>query len=138
MAKRRQTLDSLISDDPAAISLIESHLEAAKRQADYWQRLYPREDIEPIVMQALYVAAFTFKPGKGSFYFWFRWKLRGALSTVQRRAKRFREGSYCCGVPPRDRPRHRNPPIRICSLNLQCVDCHFYRDDNGIHIAAHR
>jgi DNA-directed RNA polymerase specialized sigma24 family protein len=64
----------------AAADLIASHLKAAQRQARWYQARYPGHDVEPVVMQALYLAAYDFQPGKGTFYRWFKCKLRGRFT----------------------------------------------------------
>lgn len=51
----------------------------------YWQRRYPREDIEPAIMGALYRAAYSYRPGIGTFYHWFIWKAKGAISAIRKR-----------------------------------------------------
>jgi hypothetical protein len=81
-------LGDIMSDDPAAAALITSHIQAALRQARYWQGIYPHGDVEPAVMQALYLAAFTYRPGGGTFYWWFKNKLRGQLTNFRRSARR--------------------------------------------------
>jgi DNA-directed RNA polymerase specialized sigma24 family protein len=76
-----------------AADLIASHLKAARRQARWYQARYPGHDVEPLVMQALYLAAYDFQPGKGTFYWWFRRKLHGRFTDSP---PRLRFGTVSC------------------------------------------
>src|SRR5271165_4380662 len=71
--------------DPVRLALIASHLKAAIRIAQQCQHIYPHEDVEVAAMQALYLAAFTWRPGKRCFYAWFRVKFRAQLTWFRRR-----------------------------------------------------
>lgn len=98
VSKQPRLSDLMREDNPAAAALIASHLEAAVRQAAYWQARFPDEDVEPRIMQALYLAAYTFKPGKGTFYFWFRHKIRGQMSNLEAARRRRAQLSAISGL----------------------------------------
>ena len=70
----------------AAPGLIARYLPAARRQAQYLSRRYPREDVEPRVMYALYKAAYSFVPGRAGFVPWLNSKIRGETSMLRKRA----------------------------------------------------
>lgn len=74
--------------NPAAEKLVADYLAAVIRAASAWQSVYPHEDIEYIFVGALYRAAWTWRPGKASFWRWWNLKARGALATLRRRRDR--------------------------------------------------
>jgi RNA polymerase sigma factor (sigma-70 family) len=85
---RAPELKDVICNDPVAAKLIADHIPMALRATNYWQSKLPLEDVEPAVMQALYMAAFTFDPSKGyKFVSWLKWKILGALSRYNRKTK---------------------------------------------------
>jgi hypothetical protein len=77
-------IDLIVAGNPAAAPLIASHLAAARRQARWYEARYPGHDVEPRVMQALYLAAYSYTPGKNTFYRWFKSKLRGQIAGLRR------------------------------------------------------
>lgn len=74
--------------NPQAEKLVEDYLEAVLRACPPWQQRYPHEDIEYIFVGALYRAAWTWEPGKASFWHWWNRKARGSLSGIRRRIRR--------------------------------------------------
>ena len=98
---------------------------AAQRQVDHLQNYWPHEDVEPAVMQALYLAAFTYKPAAGkSFYSWFKIKLLGQTSRFRHAAKH-REIGYLhpAGLVPGPCAR-RIPPLKRVAYSERLVDEH--------------
>ena len=134
----RSLMDSHLTDlvkalklEPWRLDLIRSHLKAVQRNAECFNKRYPGEDFEPICLIALYFAAATFRPGPGTFYSWYVWKMRGRLSQVLRRRAKHRAGLKKTGPLKADEiERPRSPPIRLHQLNQVHVDSrYFYRDD---------
>jgi hypothetical protein len=70
---------------------------------------------------ALYLAAFTWTPGKAGFHRWYRLKLMGIMSVIYHRARRRARGLRRPG-PPGLRPENPGPPIRIDSLDARSYD----------------
>ena len=85
-ADRLAELMAAAGNDLGPRGLISSYMAAAQRQVDHFQHRYPHEDVEPAVMQALYLAAYTFD-GRGAFYWWFKSKLFGQTSQFRLAAK---------------------------------------------------
>ena len=116
----------LTRGNPDACALISSHLAAAQRQVDYFQHRYPHEDLEPFIMQALYLAAFTFN-GRGTFYYWFRSKILGQTSRFRRAAKHREIGYLRPGRPAGDgTARQRIPPLHRVAYSVRLLDQHFW------------
>lgn len=69
-----------------APGLIARYMGAAQRQARFLSCRYPREDVEPRVMYALYKTAYTYRPGKAGFIPWLNSKIRGETSMLRVRA----------------------------------------------------
>jgi hypothetical protein len=112
-------------DNHGACELISSHMAAAQRQVDHFQHRYPHEDVEPFIMQALYLAAFTFN-GQGTFYFWFRTKILGQTARFRRTAKHREIGYLRRGRPAGDgTARQRIPPLHRVAYSERLVDQHF-------------
>ena len=112
-------------DNPGACNLISSYMAAAQRQVDHLQHWWPHEDVELAVMQALYLAAFTYKPDGKNFYFWFKIKLLGQTSRFRRAAKHREIGFLRPGRPAGDgTPRQRIPPLHRVAYSERLVDKH--------------
>jgi len=84
--------------EPWRLDLIGAHLGSVRRHVPRLEARFPRHDVEPLAMQALYIAAFTYRPGPQSFHSWLRWKVRGStagLRSIERRraARGIRIGS---------------------------------------------
>jgi hypothetical protein len=124
-ADRLAELMAAAGDDPGACGLIASYMAAAQRQVDYLQHRYSHEDVEPMVMQALYLAAFTHKPGGKSFYWWFKIKLRGQTSRFRRHAKHREIGYLRAGRPGAGTVRQRIPPLKRVAYSERLIDHHF-------------
>lgn len=122
-ADRLAELMAAAGDNPGACGLISSYMAAAQRQVDHLQHCYPHEDVEPSIMQALYLAAFTFD-GRGSFYFWFRHKIFGQTSRFRRQAKHREVGYLCPGRPGAGTVRQRIPPLKRVAYSERLVDEH--------------
>jgi hypothetical protein len=122
-ADRLADLMAAAGDSPGPCGLISSYMAAAYRQVDHLQHRYPHEDVEPAVMQALYLAAFTFD-GRGSFYFWFRHKLFGQTSRFRRAAKHRAIGYLRNGRPRVGAVRQRIPPLKRVAYSERLVDEH--------------
>ena len=114
----------LTRGNPDACALISSHLAAAQRQVDHFQHRYPHEDVEPAIMQALYLAAFTYKPAGKSFYSWFKIKLLGQTSRFRRAAKHRAFGYLRPGRPGAGTVRQRIPPLKRVAYSERLVDEH--------------
>jgi hypothetical protein len=124
---RLAELMAAAGDDSGACALISSHMAAAQRQIDYLHRRYPREDVEPTVMQALYLAAFTHRAGGKSFYSWFKIKLFGQTSRFRQAAKHREIGYPRAGRPRADgTPRQRIPPLKRVAYSERLVDEHLW------------
>lgn len=108
--------------------LVDDYLEAVLRAARNRQPQYPHDDLEHIFVGALYRAAWTWRPDGGAgFWHWFLRKAKGAMSTLQKRARRWSRGLVDRGRPFKDgRARHRGPAIRVTSLSAAHVDSRYY------------
>lgn len=69
-------LSKVWSDDPGAAKLISDHMALAVGLARRMERIYFGEDWETAYVEALYDAAFTWRPGNGSFESWLWLKCR--------------------------------------------------------------
>ncbi len=89
-AKRKMNLADHLANpvDLWRLDLIASHLAAVGRWSVKLDRRYPGEDSEPVAMHALYLAAFTYRPGPSAFATWYRVKLMGQTSNLRRAARR--------------------------------------------------
>jgi hypothetical protein len=124
-ADRLAELMAAVGDDPSACRLISSYMAAARRQVDHLQNYWPYEDVEPVVMQALYLAAFTYKPAAGkSFYSWFKIKLLGQTSRFRRAAKHREIGYLRPGRPGAGTVRQRIPPLKRVAYSKRLIDEH--------------
>jgi hypothetical protein len=122
-ADRLAELMAAVGDNPNACELISSHLAAAQRQVDHFQHRYPHEDVEPVIMQALYLAAFTFN-GQGTFYFWFRTKILGQTARFRRAAKHREIGYLRRGRLRAGTVRQRIPPLHRVAYSERLIDEH--------------
>jgi len=95
-----------------APDLIARHFAATAAHSRHLQSRYPREDVEPRVMYALYKAAYTYQPGHAGFVHWLKIKILGETSMLRtRQAYRDRHG------------------IRIANLDFSLLDQRFcYRE----------
>jgi hypothetical protein len=75
--------DSTPEQALAAPDLIARHLEIVRQHAGYLARQYPREDVEPRIVYALYKAAYSFRPGTSSFKHWLHVKIAGELTGLK-------------------------------------------------------
>ncbi len=91
-----------------AAELIARHFAATAAYARYLQLRYPREDVEPRVMYALFKAAYTYRPGSAGFLHWLHIKILGETSVLRtRQAYRDKHG------------------IRIANLDVSLLDERF-------------
>ncbi len=83
------SLSDVWSDDPAAAELIRAHADSATKRAAYLSRRWPGFDWEPICHEALYLAAYTWRPGPAGFHHWLRrhiyQRAGNQLATIRRR-----------------------------------------------------
>ena len=71
----------------AAPGLIEKHLAWAAKEARFRQVSFLGEDVERRIMTAVYKAAYSYQPGRGSFRLWLEWQIRGETSDLRRRRR---------------------------------------------------
>ena len=77
------------SDDPRAAKLINENHALAIALAYRMERVYIGEDVEAAYMDALHDAAFTWRPGKGSFQAWLWMKCRDKNKNLKYRFMRW-------------------------------------------------
>lgn len=112
--------------DPAAEKLVTDYLDAVVKASDYWQPRYPHDDMEFVFVGALYRAAWTYRPGKVPFWYWWNRKAKGALSRFRRRAQAYELGLLPKGPAPKGGAKRRGPPIRLVPYSLESVDSIVY------------
>ena len=120
-ADRLKELIAEVDDNSNVCSLISNYMGAAQRQVRYFHKRYPHEDVEPTIMQALYLAAFTFD-GRGSFYYWFRYKIFGQTSRFRLAAKHREIGYLRAGRPSAKKVREWIRPLKRVAYSEQLVD----------------
>lgn len=117
--------------DSYAAELIDAHLHAAPRIVAFHTSRHPREDVEAIVMMALYRAAYSFRPGPGTFYWWWKWMIQDGLSHILRREQRHRDGLFDTHHPKPGETRKRMAPISVRWLSPVDFDKRFYYMSEG-------
>src|ERR1035438_5233859 len=78
--------------NPEAEKLVADYLHAVIRASNFWQPIYPHDDIEHMFVFALYRAAWTWKPERESFYRWWFRKASGAMGRIRKRDARYARG----------------------------------------------
>lgn len=83
-------LSSVWRDDPEFAEKVNKW----ERAILWWTRVYERYfsfvDWEPTIREALYIAIYTYEPGRGSFLRWLRHWIRATASTQRRKELRKR------------------------------------------------
>jgi hypothetical protein len=124
-------------DLDTATELIAEYANKIPSLASWHGRYYLHDDVEPFIAHALYLAAFTYEPGPGTFYSWWQHKIRGQVSQLRRKVERQRRGLR---TPGRRRPgtaeNKPGPPIRITSLTPSDIDTRLYYTDEHLLITS--
>jgi hypothetical protein len=133
MNNRTKRIEDVISHDPGACKLIEEYLPQVPRKAWYWSQFYPFEDWEVLITQALYMAAFTHKPGPAGFYKWWEFKIRSKVSGVRKRVVNAHLGwkPIGCKVKTQNLPRIK-PPKRAAWIEQQIAERFYYKNELDI------
>ena len=78
--------------NPVAEKLIKDYLVYTMRYSSMMQPKYEEADMDAIFAQALYDAAYTFKPGPASFLPWLKLHINGKISTLNKKRVRRSRG----------------------------------------------
>lgn len=117
-----RSLGSLFNNDPAPANLIREYLPTVARSVNFWQRKFPSDDMEVVLMTALYRAAYTWRPGPAGFFHWYIICLRSGIATVRRKYQRRARGL----MEPGRGSHRRLPPVHQVQLRPDLIDSRYY------------